>query len=71
MAGTRARRLQIPAAYGYLRPLVMRQSADRVRLLMVQTFIYSKTVMWRGSVGHDEGGQRQDVSGREKLSTAF
>jgi hypothetical protein len=36
----------------------------KVRLLMVQTFIYSRS--WRGSVGHDEGGQ--DVSGRKESS---
>jgi hypothetical protein len=36
----------------------------KVRLFMVQTFIYGH--VWRGS--DDEGGQRQDVSGRkEKL----
>jgi hypothetical protein len=40
----------------------------KVRLLMVQTFIYA--VIWRGS-GHDEGGQRQDVSGRKESSAAF
>jgi hypothetical protein len=39
----------------------------KVRLLMVQTFIYS-AVMYGGSVGHDEGGQRQDVSGRKESS---
>jgi hypothetical protein len=38
----------------------------KVRLLMVQTFILRGHV-WRGSVGHDEGGQRQDVSGRKAL----
>jgi hypothetical protein len=47
----------------------MQQSADKVRLLMVQTFIYSAVMygaeVWR----HDEGGQRQDVSGRKKLSS--
>jgi hypothetical protein len=36
---------------------------------MVQTFIYS-AVMY-GAVGHDEGGQRQDVSGRKESSAAF
>jgi hypothetical protein len=33
---------------------------------MVQTFIYS-AVMY-GAEGHDEGGQRQDVSGRKESS---
>jgi hypothetical protein len=34
---------------------------------MVQTFILP--VMY--GVGHDEGGQRQDVSGRKEISAAF
>jgi hypothetical protein len=38
----------------------------KVRLLMVQTFIYS-AVMYGAGWGHDEGGQRQDVSGQRKL----
>jgi hypothetical protein len=42
----------------------MQQSADR--LLMVQTFIYS-AVMYGAEVWNDEGGQRQDVSGRKAL----
>jgi hypothetical protein len=67
MAGTRAKALAMQAAYGYWRPLLSCSSLPtKVRLLMVQTFIYS-AVMWRGSVGHDEGGQRQDVSGRKAL----
>jgi hypothetical protein len=37
---------------------------------MVQTFIYS-AVMYGAEVGHDEGGQRQDVSGRKESSPAF
>jgi hypothetical protein len=37
----------------------------KVRLLMVQTFIYS-AVMYGAEVW-DEGGQRQDVSGRKAL----
>jgi hypothetical protein len=45
----------------------MQQSADKGRLLMVQTFIYS-AVMYGAEVGHDEGGQRQDVSGRKESS---
>jgi hypothetical protein len=54
-----------------LRPLLSCSSLPtKVRLLMVQTFIYS-AVIWRGSVGHDEGGQRQDVSGRKESSAAF
>jgi hypothetical protein len=38
---------------------------------MVQTFIYSAVMYGAEVVGHDEGGQRQDVSGKEKLSAAF
>jgi hypothetical protein len=51
------------------RPLVYACSSlpTKVRLLMVQTFIYS-AVMYGAEVGHDEGGQRQDVSGRRKLA---
>jgi hypothetical protein len=42
------------------RVLDMQQSADSwVRLLMVQTFIYSSG--HGGRVDYDEGGQRQDV----------
>jgi hypothetical protein len=68
MAGTRARRLQDASSLWVLETAVMQQSADKVRLLMVQTFIYS-AVMYGAGVGHDEGGQRQDVSGRKKLSS--
>jgi hypothetical protein len=66
MAGTRAKALaKMQAAYGYWRPLLSCSSLPtKVRLLMVQTFIYS-AVMYGAEVGHDEGGQRQDVSGRE------
>jgi hypothetical protein len=38
----------------------------KVRLLMVQTFIYPRS--YGAEVGHDEGGQRQDVSGRKESS---
>jgi hypothetical protein len=38
-----------------------------VRLPGGETFIYSAAV-WRGSVGHDEGGQAQDVKGRKESS---
>jgi hypothetical protein len=64
MAGTRAKALA--RCKQPMGTSVMQQSADKVRLLMVQTFIYS-AVVWRGSVRHDEGGQRQDVSGRKAL----
>jgi hypothetical protein len=37
---------------------------------MVQTFIYS-AVMYGAEVMLDEGGQRQDVSGRKEISAAF
>jgi hypothetical protein len=67
MAGTRAKALaKMQAAYGYWRPACS-SLPTKVRLLMVQTFIYRGHV-WRGSVGHDEGGQRQDVSGRKESS---
>jgi hypothetical protein len=68
MAGTRAKALaKMQAAYGYWRPLLSCSSLPtKVRLLMVQTFIYS-AVMY-AKCGHDEGGQRQDVSGRKESS---
>jgi hypothetical protein len=53
MAGTRAKALADASSLWVLEATVMQQSADKVRLLMVQTFIYS-AVMWRGSVGHDK-----------------
>jgi hypothetical protein len=41
----------------------MQQSLDKVRSLMVQTFIYpSCMALW-----DDEGGQRQDVSPKKAL----
>jgi hypothetical protein len=65
--GTRAKALaKMQAAYGYWRPLLSCSSLPtKVRLLMVQTFIYS-AVMYGAEVWDDEGGQRQDVSGRKK-----
>jgi hypothetical protein len=39
----------------------------KVELLMVQTFIYS-AVMYGAEAVSDEGGQRQDVSGRKALA---
>jgi hypothetical protein len=68
MAGTRAKALaKMQAAYGYWRPLLSCSSLPtKVRLLMVQTFIYS-AVMYGAEVWDDEGGQRQDVSGRKAL----
>jgi hypothetical protein len=52
--------------YGYWRPLLSCSSLPtKVRLLMVQT---SPAVMYGAEVGHDEGGQRQDVSGRKESS---
>jgi hypothetical protein len=41
---------------GTLEATAVMQQSVKVRLLMVQTFIYS-AVMY-GSVGHDEGGQK-------------
>jgi hypothetical protein len=69
MAGTRAKALaKMQAAYGYWRPLLSCSSLPtKVRLLMVQTFIYS-AVMYGAEVWND--GQRQDVVVR-KLSAAF
>jgi hypothetical protein len=47
---------------------VMQQSADKVRLLMVQTFIYS-AVMYGAEVWDTTKAVKgQDVSGRKKLS---
>jgi hypothetical protein len=67
MAGTRAKALaKMQAAYGYWRPLLSCSSLPtKVRLLMVQTFIYPRSCMARKC--GDEGGQRQDVSGRKAL----
>jgi hypothetical protein len=68
MAGTRAKALaKMQAAYGYWRPLLSCSSLPtKVRLLMVQTFIYS-AVMYGAEVWDRRGGQRQDVSGRKAL----
>jgi hypothetical protein len=64
MAGTRAKALTDASSLWVLEATaVMQQSADKVRLLMVQTFIL--TVMYGAGVGR-RGGQRQDVSGRKK-----
>jgi hypothetical protein len=51
MAGTRAKALaKMQAAYGYWRPLLSCSSLPtKVRLLMVQTFIYS-AVMYGAEV---------------------
>jgi hypothetical protein len=50
MAGTRAKALaKMQAAHGYWRPLLSQQSPTKVRLLMVQTFIYS-AVMYGAEV---------------------
>jgi hypothetical protein len=66
MAGTRARRYKMQPIYGYWRPLLSCSSLPtKVRLLMVQTFIYS-AVMWRGSVDTTKA-VKQDVSGRKAL----
>jgi hypothetical protein len=55
MAGTRAKALaKMQAAYGYWRPLLSCSSLPtKVRLLMVQTFIYS-AVMYGAEVWDDE-----------------
>jgi hypothetical protein len=50
MAGTRAKALaKMQAAYGYWRPLLSWQQSADIRLLMVQTFIYS-AVMYGAEV---------------------
>jgi hypothetical protein len=50
MAGTRAKALaKMQAAYGYWRPLSCSSLPTKVRLLMVQTFIYS-AVMYGAEV---------------------
>jgi hypothetical protein len=67
MAGTRKGACKMQAAYGYWRPLLSCSLPTKVRLLMVQTFIYS-AVMYGAEVWDDEGGQRQDVSGRKESS---
>jgi hypothetical protein len=54
MAGTRAGALKMQAAMGTGATAVMQQSADKGRLLMVQTFIYS-AVMYGAEVWYDEG----------------
>jgi hypothetical protein len=65
-AGTRKRRLQRCGSLWVLEATAHAAvSPTKVRLLMVQTFIYS-AVMYGAEVW--EGGQRQDVSGRKESS---
>jgi hypothetical protein len=67
MAGTRKRRSQRCKQPWVLEATaVMQQSADKGQTAHGSDFIYPRS--WRGSVGHDEGGQRQDVSGRKESS---
>jgi hypothetical protein len=46
---------------------VMQQSTDKGQTAHGSD-LHLLRVMYGGSVGHDEGGQRQDVSGRKELS---
>jgi hypothetical protein len=50
---------------------VMQQSADKGQTAHGSDLHLFRGHVWRGSVGHDEGGQRQDVSGRKESSAAF
>jgi hypothetical protein len=67
---TRAKALaKMQAAYGYWNHCCHAAESvlpTKVRLLMVQTFIYPRSCMAR-KCGTHEGGQRQDVSGRKAL----
>jgi hypothetical protein len=54
MAGTRAKALTRCKQPMVLEATAVMQSADKVRLLMVQTFIYS-AVMYGAEVEHDSG----------------
>jgi hypothetical protein len=62
-AQRRSQRCKQPITW---RPLLS-SSLQRSDSLMVQTFIYPRSCMAR-KCGHDEGGQRQDVSGRKESS---
>jgi hypothetical protein len=66
MAGTRAKALaKMQAAYGYWRPLLSCSSLPtRSDCSWFRPSSIPRSCM--ASVGHDEGGQRQDVSGRKK-----
>jgi hypothetical protein len=61
---TRKGACKMQAAWVLEATAVMQQSADKVRLLMVQTFIYS-AVMYGGGETRRRSGQ--DVSGRKAL----
>jgi hypothetical protein len=70
-AGTRAKALAMQAAYGYWRPLLSCSSLPtKVRLLMVQTFIYS-AVMYGAEVWDTTKAVKDKMSAVVKLSAAF
>jgi hypothetical protein len=48
----------------------MQQSADKGQTAHGSD-LHLFAVMYGEEVGHDEGGQRQDVSGRKESSAAF
>jgi hypothetical protein len=67
MAGTRKALAKMQAAYGYWRPLLSCSSLPTGQTAHGSDLHLFRGHVWRGSVGHDEGGQRQDVSGRKAL----
>jgi hypothetical protein len=70
MAGTRKGAPKMQAAYGYWRPLLSCSSLPtKVRLLMVQTFIYS-AVMYGAEVWNTTK-VKDKMSAVVKLSAAF
>jgi hypothetical protein len=65
------RRFKMQAAYGYWRPLLSCSSLPtKVRLLMVQTFIYS-AVMYGAEVWNTTKAVKDKMSAVVKLSAAF
>jgi hypothetical protein len=54
------------AAHGYWRPLLS-CSTDKGQTAHGSDLHLFRGHVWRGSVGHDEGGQRQDVSVKKAL----
>jgi hypothetical protein len=61
---------KMQAAHGHWRPLLLQQSVDKVRTAHGSD-LHPFAVMYGAEVWHDEGGQRQDVSGRKESSAAF
>jgi hypothetical protein len=70
MAGTRAKALAKMQPMVLEATAVMQQSADKGQTAHGSDLHLFRGHVWRGSVGHDEGGQRQDVSGRKESSAA-